>query len=52
LPFQPDAKLARSTLSRRPRETLNDLNELVVCGAQPQTARSRRRAGVTSAFAV
>ena len=33
LPFQSDAKLAYSTLSWRPREPLNDFNELMVCSA-------------------
>jgi len=33
LPFQSDAKLAYSALSWRPRQPLNDFNELVVCSA-------------------
>ena len=33
LPFRSDAKLAYSALYWRPREPLNDFNELVVCSA-------------------
>ena len=32
-PYQSDPKLTRSTLPRRPRETLKDFNELVVRSA-------------------